>query len=411
MKKSIAAALTALLLILQGLPFALAESVDYLPEPSSESNYTVQSFVISAYYSPLPGQTRYATGSYEGDIRLNGNGTNGADGTEVYPGMVAAPSKYAFGTKLYIPGIGQTTIHDRGGAIVSSDGPDSRGYAYDRLDIWMGHGDEGLTRALQWGKRTVHGVLNYGVNPNIADQVYLQGYTAAESFIQSTFISPLHFKKDIFFGTEGEEVKEMQDYLVQWAYLEEATGFYGDSTAEALFQFQLDFNIVSSQEELGAGHFGINTRTQFDRLIQDEKATASLLKQKQGEALLVKYTDLHEEKTDFNESLGLGARGAKVTQLQEELYKLSYLRVPATGYFDEVTEHAVFKFQQAQGILNDPNDAGAGYVGPATRSALNKVMSERYNMKLELAYQREAVSEGRHLVLVPEGTLAFRNED
>ncbi|MBU0668223.1 hypothetical protein KJ951_03160, partial [Patescibacteria group bacterium] len=50
------------------------------------SNYT-RTYIISAYYSPLPGQLKYVTGSYQGDIRLNGGGVHGADGTPVYPGM------------------------------------------------------------------------------------------------------------------------------------------------------------------------------------------------------------------------------------------------------------------------------------------------------------------------------------
>lgn len=101
----------------------------------------VQTFTITAYYSPLPCQEYYVTGSYEGDKRLNGNGTHGADGTPVYPGMIAAPKSYAFGTKLHVPGVGNVAVHDRGGAIVTSG---SQGQAYDRLDIWMGYGDKGL---------------------------------------------------------------------------------------------------------------------------------------------------------------------------------------------------------------------------------------------------------------------------
>ena len=49
----------------------------------------------------LPGQSRYLRGSYEKDIRLNGRGVAGADGTGVYDGMLAAPKTYAFGTKIY----------------------------------------------------------------------------------------------------------------------------------------------------------------------------------------------------------------------------------------------------------------------------------------------------------------------
>ena len=60
-----------------------------------DGNYPyVKKFKISAYYSPLPCQNKYATGSYQGDIRLNGSGVNSADGTPVYPGMIAAPKTY-----------------------------------------------------------------------------------------------------------------------------------------------------------------------------------------------------------------------------------------------------------------------------------------------------------------------------
>jgi hypothetical protein len=35
--------------------------------PSEEERY----FQITAYYSPLPNQKKYETGSYAGDVRLN----------------------------------------------------------------------------------------------------------------------------------------------------------------------------------------------------------------------------------------------------------------------------------------------------------------------------------------------------
>lgn len=96
-------------------------------------------FIVTAYYSPLPDQSFYLKGSYEADLRLNGNGTHGASGKAVYIGMLAGPKTYAFGTKVYLEGLGVGTVDDRGGAIVSSG---SRGYDADRLDIWMGQGEE-----------------------------------------------------------------------------------------------------------------------------------------------------------------------------------------------------------------------------------------------------------------------------
>lgn len=102
--------------------------------------------VSTAYYSPLEGQARYATGSLDGDRRLNGQGVKTADGTAPYRGTVAAPPEYAFGTVMYVDGFGKGKVHDRGGAIRRQD-------SHDRIDLWMGSGDEGLTASQRWGVR------------------------------------------------------------------------------------------------------------------------------------------------------------------------------------------------------------------------------------------------------------------
>lgn len=376
-----------------------AEAEDITPEEAA--NYYTDIFTITAYYSPLPGQSHYVTGSYESDIRLNGNGTNGADGTPVYPGMVAAPKKYAFGTKLNIPGIGIVAVHDRGGAIVESG---QRGQSYDRLDIWMGYGDAGLQRALNWGKRTVQ-VTVYGQAPEVSEQIYLEGYSEAEKFVQTVILNPLNFPNDIYYGTEGAEVTKMQQYLMDWGYLTETTGFYGEATAQAIYMFQLDNDIVSSSEELGAGHFGINTRKKFDEYIKNgvSEENTNLLK---GRSLMNKFEDLKEESYRFSRSLELGDSGEDVTKLQQELASLGFLRTEASGYFGEVTEHALFKFQQSRGIIEEKTDQGAGYFGPKSRETLNNIIATRFDTKSLLAYKREEVLTGRHLVKLNSAVLA-----
>lgn len=62
-------------------------------------------------------------------------------------------------------GLGTGTVDDRGGAIVKAG---ERGYDHDRLDVWMGRGDEGLARALAWGKRTVKGRVSKSLAVNEA---------------------------------------------------------------------------------------------------------------------------------------------------------------------------------------------------------------------------------------------------
>lgn len=374
---------------------------------AEEADHYVQTFIITGYYSPLPGQEHYATGSYESDIYLNGNGTNGADGTPVYPGMIAAPKTYDFGTKMHIPGIGTVAVHDRGGAIQVAG---ERGNAFDRLDIWMGHGDIGLQRALDWGKRTVD-VIVYGINDEVAEEVYFESYYDIETIVYTTILSPLEFPNDLFYGSEDEDVLKMQEYLQSWGYLSEANGSYDSETAQAIYDFQIDFDIVSSPDELGAGHFGINTRTKFDNLINLGEEVHDTLKLQKGQALLSKYSDLYEEKSLFASALQLGDSGATVYRLQEELINLGLLRIEPTGYFGEVTEHALYKFQQSMGLVASKDDSGAGYLGPATRSALNNIIEDRYDMKSLFAYQREEVSSGRHIVKIPTGKIALSKED
>lgn len=74
----------------------LAQSAVSLGDVSADGGDEYRTFVVTAYYSPLPDQARYLRGSYEADIRLNGNGTHGASGKPVYVGMLAAPKHYEF---------------------------------------------------------------------------------------------------------------------------------------------------------------------------------------------------------------------------------------------------------------------------------------------------------------------------
>lgn len=396
---------------------ALAESTEVPAPPTETMDYYVHTFIISGYYSPLQGQAKYATGSYESDIYLNGNGTNGADGTPVYPGMVACPKKqtlsdgstggYDFGTKFYIPGIGLTTCHDRGGAIVTAG---NRNQAHDRLDIWFGYGDEGLQRALNWGKRTVD-VMVYGEEPDLYDEVYFDAYLAVEDLVQATVLSPLHFGEDIYYGTDSAEVSELVNYLIEWGYYsDEPTSFYGPGVAQAVFDFQTDFGIVMDPADMGAGHFGHKTRSQFDKLLKDEDFALETIQLQRGSVLMSKYDDLFEKKELFASALTVGDSGAMVTKLQNELVGMGFL-YQATGTFDEVTEHAVFKFQQKNGLVNSKSDSGAGYVGPATRNALNAILETRYNSKSLMAYRRGSVETSAVQLALPELHVALTNEE
>jgi peptidoglycan hydrolase-like protein with peptidoglycan-binding domain len=274
----------------------------------------------------------------------------------------------------------------------------------------MGAGDEGLRKALGWGKRTVE-VQVYGEQPAIEEAVYFDSYMTVENFMTQTVFNSLEFPTDLYFGNSGEEIREMQQYLHDWGYLSmDPDGFYGSDTAQAVFQFQMDFEIVSDPDELGAGHFGPATRRKFDELIKNGGVSEETVMLQRGRSLMAKYTDLFEEKDLFITSLEKGDSGDTVRQLQDELRNLGYLRIEPTGTFGETTAHALFIFQQAQGLVASETDSGAGYLGPNTRNALNAIIEARYEAKSLMAYQREELTAGRLTLPLPFNQVALTKE-
>ena len=85
----------------------------------------------------------------------------------------------------------------------------------------------------------------------------------------------------------------------------------------------------------------------------------------------------------FNGDLKLGATGEDVRQLQEELQRINLLGIEPTGYYGEVTQHAVFKFQQIHGLAGDMDSTGAGIFGPMTRTKFNAVVAARLDTDRE----------------------------
>jgi len=85
------------------------------------------------------GQPVYAGGALAGKRKKVGIC---ADGTKARGGTIAADTRYySFGRRMYVPGYGYGTVHDRGKGI--------QGAA--RLDVFF----KSHRRALRWGRRSV----------------------------------------------------------------------------------------------------------------------------------------------------------------------------------------------------------------------------------------------------------------
>lgn len=366
-----------------------------------------KTFTITAYYSPIEGQERYIKGSLEADRKLNGNGTHGASGAPVYPGMVAAPKTYAFGTKMKIPGIGTVSVQDRGGAIVAAN-PELQ--TYDRLDIWMGHGDEGLNRAMQWGKRTVP-VLVYGIDESIQEEVEFAAIELPSSSpvnnSSSTTPTPVSnspYVKTFSLGDSSDGISQIQSDLQKLNYYNgENHGEYDQATQQAITKFQIDQKIVSSASQYGAGYFGPQTGRALLAAVNNpvsNTASNTPVETKTTEtssSIIPKananHTDSQSERIalagnglSFLEvQLQEGDSGQAVLELQTELKKMNLLAIEPTGYYGEVTAHAVFKFQQTQGLIASKDEFGAGIFGPQTRHRLGQLVDIRIDTRRILA--------------------------
>ncbi len=326
----------------------------------------VQTFSITGYYSPLPDQDYFLTGSYESEIRLNGNGTHGADGTPVYPGMIAAPQTYEFGTKVCIPGFGCGTVHDRGGAIVKQGERDLA--RYDRLDLWMGYGTDGMRRALAWGVQHVECEMS-PAGTMLADSVNFSVPLPLTQILKLP--KAIVFHVDVEKGDTGEKVEKLQIALRRLGlYTGSITSEYDDITEKAVLDFQIKFFVLRTGKDLGAGRLGPQTRA---------KLTSELAKIDTQK----KIRELWES-FEFEAGMSRGHRSAEVVKLQQVLVQQELLEVSPTGFFGPLTEAALIKFQLQQGIINTKFSVGAGRVGESTQARLNEILNtERVERKAE----------------------------
>ena len=404
-----------------------------------------QEFLVTAYYSPVPGQCCYVKGGLEADKILNGEGVIAADGSEVFPGVIAAPPSYPFGTRIALPGLGVFEVHDRGGAIQERDD------GVHRLDIWVGHGEEGLARALSFGLQRFTGTIyppaesqpevsflfdslplffarlnpykpsdgNFlSVRPKLGDR------GPSVSMLQEHLKTAGYFSRSVtdLFGQETQQglsafirdyqLEEPSDQLTQRtaAYLLAASyrsdardpvsgyvdksaapgviteaqrilrflgyykgrtdGEYSDELASTILKFQQDNGLVGTLNDPGAGRIGPITSKALElawnrKLV--ERRAERLFDRKRIEELLVERGEVIER---FLEE---GEGWPEVRQLQQVLSQEGYFPPDRiSGYFGGLTREAVLRYQMAHGIVSNPNDEAAGFVGPLTLEQMKK---------------------------------------
>jgi peptidoglycan hydrolase-like protein with peptidoglycan-binding domain len=138
-------------------------------------------------------------------------------------------------------------------------------------------------------------------------------------------------------GSQGSEVSALQERLLELGYFKgNATGYFGPVTEDAVRQFQQAKGLTPD------GIVGTNTSNALSGQSQESKQTESL---------------------SSSDILRLGDRGEKVSALQKQL-EVAGFSGGEQGNFDQATQEAVQRFQQAKGLTVD------GIAGQQTIAAL-----------------------------------------
>jgi len=136
------------------------------------------------------------------------------------------------------------------------------------------------------------------------------------------------------------------------------------STAFALTEqdvqllYEMGFISADKMAEAKAAATKTNTKTETKFVYGSQNTSSS-----SGSCLRLSY------------DLVNGVSGAVVTSLQNFLKSQGHFSGESTGYFGNLTQQAVEKFQKAQGIVlnGTPETTGLGKVGPTTRSTIEKI--------------------------------------
>ena len=184
----------------------------------------------------------------------------------------------------------------------------------------------------------------------LAQAAALGGSTSSGTSASSGTSSGYVFSSYLTPGSTGADVTALQNILTQQGFFSgPVTGYYGNLTESAVVAFQAKNGL----NQLGV--VGPATRALLNQIDSRSTSTSSSTS---ASATGDGYV--------FNNFLDIGSTGTDVTELQTRLTALSMYSGPITGYFGSLTQAAVEQFQGAHGIEQ------VGYVGPATRAALNQ---------------------------------------
>lgn len=177
------------------------------------------------------------------------------------------------------------------------------------------------------------------VSTREGEDVNSSSWVHGEPLRISQLPSPVTLRRD----SSGDAVSALQRRLSELGYYNgPISGYYGEQTEAAVMEFQ------RSQGMTADGVVGSSTTEALRRAPSTGGSRSG--NQSGGQS----------------GGLTIGASGDTVNQIQSRLTTLGFYSGPITGYYGELTEEAVRRFQGANGLSVD------GVVGPATLAAIQQ---------------------------------------
>ena len=359
---------------------------------------------LSAYYSPQKGQAFYIHGTYDAEVKMNGQGTHGASGAPVYDGMVAASKQYPFGTVVVIPKIWNGIIEDRWWAIVSD--PQGSQTGTEHIDIWVGKWTAGLMRALTFGRQQRKWYICSG------QKTQEIGFNIHTLPSYKYFFDVTLWAQKMSKGRKDQRVESLQKYLWKLWYLrqEDIHGNYNHTTHTAVCKFQVKYNILSQNDPICGTFwpktsFAVKKEAQVRGLLPDDLYTLTTLDpviaylphdsdiqqshntgmvdidisgvvKKESDSILPMiqdFTKLKGVKHLFYRYYKPGEHNTEIIFLQKFLQQNGYYHDSINGINSTQTKDALYQFQLNFDILKtDADPQIRGFLWPKTRKIINQ---------------------------------------
>lgn len=355
-----------------------------------------RTFTVTAYYSPEVDQIFYYKPSFQEEVILNGEWYTGASGKTVFNGMLAGPATYPFGSVIYFPWLWVGEIADRGGAIVLSG---ERGQHADRIDIWMGRGEEWLIRALTFGKKTMTGYFcDKGIVKNSPKGTLLRDNVPTLRY----FFDAAIWIQELKPGRSDIRVWTLQKYLNKLWYLnfKHRHGEYDVYTKKALCKYQVAKKIVGSKHP-DCWTFGKLTRYAMKLDVQKKWLLPTDLYEQWNFSAILDLAQWYNGKPaeiapskvatkqekpqtvsavvqknvfNFYRAYTKWQQSSEIKILQQFLTDQWLYTASINGVYDKNTTNALYEFQKKYWLIFD-TDALAlrGYLGPKTRAKINEL--------------------------------------